>query len=133
MDTNNLVPREHRDRGGFTLIEVMIAMIIFTIGVLGLAGMTGFVVQQTSLSDLMTERSTAFQTAIDRLQSLPFDSVSSGVDSVGIFQVDWTSTLDGPQNKVVTLVTLGPGMANTSPPSRSAQVADTFQFRVLRR
>ena len=65
------------------MVEVIIAMLILTIGVLGLASTTGHIVRQISLGDLMTERSVAFQTIIDRLQSLPYDSVGSGADSVG--------------------------------------------------
>jgi len=122
-------------RGGFSTIEVIIAMIILTVGVLGLAGTTMFIVRQTTLSDLMTERSAAFQTVIDRLQSLPYDSVAGGADSVGIFAVTWTSTANGSQSKTVRIITTGPGMTSTSggAPFNAPQVVDTFTFRVLRR
>jgi len=115
------------------MIEVIIALIILVVGVLGLAGTTAFIVRQITLSDLMTERSAAFQTVVDRIQSLPFDSVSSGSDSVGIFAVSWDAVLDGAQNKIVTIVTVGPGLGGTTVPMNDPQVTDTFQFRVLRR
>jgi prepilin-type N-terminal cleavage/methylation domain-containing protein len=120
-------------RAGFSMVEVIIAMIILTVGVLGLAGTTGYIVRNVTLADLMTERSAAFQTIVDRIQSLPFDDVTSGSDSVGIFAITWSSALDGPQNKIVTIVTLGPGLGGTTFPTNDPQVADTFQFRVLRR
>jgi len=120
-------------RAGFSMIEVIIALIILVVGVLGLAGTTAFIVRQITLSDLMTERSAAFQTVVDRIQSLPFDSVSSGSDSVGIFAVSWDAVLDGAQNKIVTIVTVGPGLGGTTVPMNDPQVTDTFQFRVLRR
>jgi prepilin-type N-terminal cleavage/methylation domain-containing protein len=119
-------------RGGFTVIEVIIAMMILTIGVLGLAGTTAFFVQQVTQSDLMTERSTAFQTILDRLQSLPYDAVTSGSDSVGIYAVQWSSVDNGSQNKTVTLITTGPGTRG-APPVNDPQVVDTFAFRILRR
>jgi prepilin-type N-terminal cleavage/methylation domain-containing protein len=119
-------------RGGFTIIEVIIAMVILTIGVLGLAGTTAFFVRQVTQSDLMTERSAAFQTIVDRLQSLPYDSVQSGSDSVGIYAVDWTSVNNGSQFKTVTIVTTGPGTRG-APPMNNPQVVDTFTFQVLRR
>ena len=125
--------RPRGSRAGFSMVEVIIAMIILTVGVLGLAGTTGYIVRNVTLSDLMTERSAAFQTIVDRIQSLPFDSVGSGTDSVGIFEVQWSSALDGPQNKIVTIVTLGPGLGGTTFPTNDPQVTDTFQFRVLRR
>ena len=119
-------------RGGFTIVEVIIAMIILTVGVLGLAGTTAYFVRQTTLSSLMTERSTAFQTILDRLQSQEYDSVTAGTDSVGIYLVRWTSTNNGSQNKTVTLITVGPGTRG-APPRSDPQVVDTFQFRLLRR
>ena len=120
-------------RAGFSLIEVIVAMVILTIGVLGMAGTTAYVVRQTTLGDLMTERAAAFQSVVDRLQALPYDSVTTGSDSVGVFAASWTAVADGSQNKIVTIVTVGPGMSGATLPSNSPQVADTFQFRVLRR
>ncbi len=123
-----------RARAGFTVVEVIIAMLILTIGVLGLAGTTGYIVRQIALSDLMTERTVAFQTVVDRLQSLPYDSVTSGTDSLGIYAVTWSSTDNGSQNKTVTIVTQGPGMSTASgAPFNDPAVIDTFTFRVLRR
>ncbi len=123
-----------RTRAGFTVIEVIIAMVILTFGVLGLAGTTAYIVRQVALSDLMTERTVAFQTVLDRLQSLPYDSVGSGTDSVGIYGVTWSSTNNGSQNKTVTIVTQGPGMSTASgAPFNDPAVIDTFTFRILRR
>lgn len=120
-------------RDGFSLVEVIIAILILAVGVLGLAGTTAHITRQITLADLMTERSVAFQTIIDRLQSLPYDDVGSGSDSVGVYVVRWASTPDGAQSKLVRIVTLGPGLGSGRPPGLSPQVADTFDFRVLRR
>jgi prepilin-type N-terminal cleavage/methylation domain-containing protein len=121
-----------RATSGFTIIEVIIAMMILTIGVLGLAGTTAYFVRQVTQADLMTERTAAFQTVVDRLQSLPYDSVTSGTDSVGIYAVKWTTANNGSQNKTVTIVTVGPGTRG-APPQNDPQVTDTFAFRILRR
>lgn len=115
------------------MIEVIIAVVILAVGVLGLGGTTGHIVRQITLSDLMTERSTAFQTVIDRLQSLPYDSVTTGADTVGVFAISWSSVPDGPQNKIVTIVTVGPGLGGTTYPMNDPQAADTFDIRILRR
>jgi prepilin-type N-terminal cleavage/methylation domain-containing protein len=119
--------------GGFSMIEVVVAMMILTIGVLGLAGTTAYIVRQITLGDLMTERSAAFQTIIDRLQSLPYDQVTSGNTTVGVFAISWTSTNDGPQNKIVRMITVGPGLGGALVPTNDPQAVDTFTFRVLRR
>lgn len=126
-------PSRSTSRAGFSMIEVVVSLILLAVGVLGLGGTTAHVVRQITLSDLMTERSVAFQTTIDRLQSLPYDSVDSGADSVGIFAIAWTSVPDGPQNKVVTIVTTGPGLGGTAFPTNDPAAVDTFQFRILRR
>lgn len=118
---------------GFSLIEVVVSILILALGVLGLGGTTAHIVRQVSLADLMTERSAAFQTTVDRLQSLPYDSVGSGTDSVGVFAIQWTSVPDGPQNKMVTIVTTGPGLGGAAYPTNDPQAVDTFAFRVLRR
>ena len=122
-----------RDRSGFSLVEVIIAIIILAVGVLGLAGSTAYIVRQITFSDLLTERSVAFQTIIDRLQSLPYDSVQNGDDSVGVFYIRWEVTPDGAQSKVVRLWTRGPGMANAPVPTNNPLHIDSFDFRVLRR
>jgi len=126
-------PDAREKRAGFSLIEVVLAMMILTVGVLGLAGTTGYMVGQVTLSDLMTERSAAFQTVVDRLQAAPYGSLPSGSDSVGVFAVDWTSVNSGSQNMLVTIVTTGPGLKSDAPLGVAPQVADTFQFRLLRR
>jgi len=115
------------------MVEVIVAVVILAIGILGMGGTTAYIVRQVTLSDLMTERAAAFQSTVDRLQSLPYDSVGSGTDSIGVFAVKWSSVADGPQNKVVTIVTVGPGLGNTAFPTNNPQAVDTFQFRVLRR
>lgn len=127
-------PEQRRaPRAGFTLVEVVIAILILAVGVIGLAGATAQIVRQVTLADLITERSVAFQTVIDRLQSMPYDSVGSGSDSVGIFAIRWSSTNDGAQSKIVTLVTQGPGISVGAFPTNNPQKVDTFEFRVLRR
>ena len=115
------------------MVEVVIAILILAIGVIGLAGATAQIVRQVTLADLITERSVAFQTVIDRLQSMPYDSVGTGSDSVGIYAISWSSANDGAQSKIVTLVTTGPGISTGAFPTNNPQKVDSFQFRVLRR
>ncbi|MDZ7779159.1 MAG: prepilin-type N-terminal cleavage/methylation domain-containing protein [Gemmatimonadota bacterium] len=119
-------------RAGFTMVEVIVAIVILAIGLLGLAGSSGYLIRTVSLGDLMTERSAAFQSTIDRLQSLPYDSVTTGTDSVGVFAVSWDAVDDGPQSKILTIVTVGPGLEPGASIQQSPTVADTFVFRILR-
>jgi len=130
-------PRAYvEDRAGFTMVEVIIAIVILAVGVLGLAGTTGYIVRQVTLADLMTERAVAQQSVIEEVQAAPFASITSGADSVGSFAVKWSSTVETIQSRLVTVVTVGPGLANagSSPsPVFVPNVADTFVFRVINR
>lgn len=111
----------------------MVAMIILTVGVLGLASTTVYVVRQTTMADLATERSAAVQTVVERLRASDYDGLTSGSDSVGRFEVEWRVTT-GTRSKLVTVVTVGPGMASgggTGMPGPSGSVADTFAYRIM--
>lgn len=120
-------------RGGFSLIEVIVALIVLTIGVLGMAATTAFVVRQTTGADMRTNRTVALQTVVERLRAMPWDSVGNGSDVVGRFDVDWVSFDDG-LTKQVTIVTVGPGLTAVEGvgPRFSDQVADTFVYRIIR-
>jgi len=123
----------HR-RAGFTIVEVIVAMMVLAVGVLGLAGTTAHIVRQVTLADIMTERAAALQTAVERVQATDWDAVGTGSDSVGIYGVEWSSTLVGAQLKEVTIITYGPGLETSADnqPIFAQQVADTFSFRVVR-
>ena len=118
------------------MVEVIIAIVVLAVGVLGMAGTTAYIVRQVTLADVMTERSVALQTIIERIQSIPFTSVGSGSDTVGVYEIAWTSLSESSTSKLVTLVTRGPGLT-TSPgnpfPFLGPNVADTFQYRVITR
>lgn len=134
--TSSSVREGLRGSEGFTLVEVVIALLILSIGVLGLAGTTGRSLRATTLADLRSERSAALQSVIEQLRALPFDSVTAGTDTVGVYVVDWRSTPRGNLGKDLRIITLGPGLARGESgtlPSLSPQVPDTFYYVMLRR
>ena len=117
------------------MVEVIIAMVILAIGVLGMAGTTMLVVRQTTLARVMTERSLALQSVVELVQRTSFDNVATGSDSLGVFRMTWSSTSESSQSKLVRIITTGPGVktAAGSFPMLTGNVADTFQYRVIRR
>ena len=124
-------------RSGFSMVEVIIAIVILAFGLLGMAGTTAVVIRQISLADVATERAAALQTTIERLRAAAWNSLTttlaSGTDSVGIFQVTWTSVSPSGQWAVFEIVTLGPGMDSGGGfPQLTSNVADTFTYRILR-
>lgn len=125
-------PASNRDRrAGFTLVEVMVALVILATGILGLAATTMYVVRQTTFGELTTERAAAMQSVLEQLRAMDYDSVDSGSDSVGAFTVNWTTT-NSSRSKLVTIVTVGPGLrSNGGAPALSPAVADTFIYRII--
>ena len=120
-------------RAGFSLVEVMIALVIFTIGVLGLAATTMFVVRQTTLAEVSTERAAAVQSVIEELRATDFDLLAAGSDSVGRFQVSWTIT-GANRTKLAEIITTGPGLTSASGvPAMGPAVTDTFRYRIMER
>lgn len=119
-------------RAGFTMVEILVALVILAVGVLGLAGTTALVVRQVTLADVTSERAVALQEVVERLKAADYESVGAGSATVGIFSASWTSTdLDG--SKLVEIVTVGPGLVsgNGGLPSLGNGVADTFVYRIL--
>lgn len=127
------VTPERRSRAGFTLVEVVVATLVLTIGVLGLASTTGLMVRQVTLGEMATQRAAAFQMAIERLQALDWEAVTTGTTTVGRYRVNWWIAEEYAQSRVMKIVTRGPGVGNHSGfPSLAPQVYDTFTFRLLR-
>jgi prepilin-type N-terminal cleavage/methylation domain-containing protein len=128
--------RMERDRGGFSLVEVVIAVVILAFGILGLAGTTTLIVRQITLADLQTERAAAQQSAIEQIRSTPFTSLGRGIDTVGVFEVTWTPLSATSQFMEMRIITTGPGLqkgVTGALPALVASVADTFDYTVIRR
>ena len=116
------------------MVEVIIAVVILAVGLMGMAGTTALVVRQVSLADVTTERSAALQSTIERLRALPFNNLADGTDSVGVFQVSWTVTNPNGRWAAVQIVTTGPGVKTMDGgfPMLNPSVPDTFTYRILR-
>lgn len=127
-----IVPRDARM--GFTMVEVIFAVVILAVGLLGMAGTTALVVRQVTAADLATERTAALQTTIERLNALPFDKLIDGVDSVGIYQVAWEVSVPTGQWAAVRIITTGPGLESTAGGGVTLMphVQDTFVHRIIR-
>jgi prepilin-type N-terminal cleavage/methylation domain-containing protein len=64
--------RNRTDERGFTLIEVMVAIVILTVGLLSLAQMMVLATSSNTLSGRMTSSSTLARDQLERLRSAPF-------------------------------------------------------------
>ncbi|SHH95932.1 type IV pilus modification PilV family protein [Desulfofustis glycolicus] len=74
--------RLHRKRNGFTLLEVMIALGIFSIGILAVIGAQHLVVRGNANGNVVTEQMLLAQRTMERLKNNPDPTtLSSGTDA----------------------------------------------------
>lgn len=85
-----------RESSGFTLIEVVAALVIFAAGVLGAVSLSGALAEQIEDSALRSEVVAVAQERIEELERLPHDSlvvsVGTGTQSLTIRGLSYTRT-----------------------------------------
>ena len=67
-----------RRSSGFTLVEMMVAVVILSIGLLGLTTTSAYVVRMVSGGKKQTIAATVVQSRLEYLRSLPCASITSG-------------------------------------------------------
>lgn len=130
-------PRRHgilADRSGSSLLEVVIALIVLSFGMLGMATTTAMAVRQTTLAEITSRRVAASQQVAERLRSIPFDSMASGSTHMGPYGVTWSVTASSFRAKRVEIVTQGPmvGTGELRSAAASPMPPDTFSYTVVR-
>ena len=96
MTQTDSLSRPNTARGGFTLIEVVISLVILTVGLLAVASLSMTTIWQTHRADDLTNSALAAQKVLDDVSVLPFDSVVVGayVDTIEFgladYIVNWT-------------------------------------------
>lgn len=115
------------------MVEVVMAVLILAVGLLGMAGTTAWVVRETVMADAVTERMAARQTVIETLRARPFGDVASGTRTVGDFTVAWSVTETGSDYKSLQVVTTGRGLRRTDAgqASMAPGVSDTLVFHLV--
>jgi type IV pilus assembly protein PilV len=141
MDINTQRKNMMKERSGFTLIEVMIALTILAVGLLALATMQIVSIRSNAFSTEMTYATMLAQDRLEQLRNTPYESIppTSGTPDTEV--VDATETSKGmpytiertvddntpaTDMKRITLVVLWTG-APAGPDKTSGQT--TVQFR----
>ena len=125
----------HHGSAGFSLVELIVAMMVLSIGVLGLAATTAAFALQVTLGDVKTERAAALQSVVEGLRAADYASVGSGSETVGRYGVTWSVTDSTGRSKSVRVITDGPGLSQDSGTAvrrLGPNVQDTFSVLVLR-
>lgn len=118
---------------GFSLIEVIFALLILSVGILAMGASTGHVMAQIQASELRTERMGAVRQAAETLRGTAWGSLENACSNASQnfgtdhYSVSCTVQLPAGNLKEVTLVTVGPGFRNGHFVST---VADTFAISI---
>lgn len=72
------------DRRGIGLIEVLVALVIMSFGMLAIAGISLHVGSQTQLSTWQTDQAMVAQQVMERLQRVNYAAIASGTDTVSV-------------------------------------------------
>ena len=82
---------------GFTLIEVMIALFVLMVGLLGAAGVATTIINGNTLGKEITTATTLAQDKMEELKGTAYASITSGADTQeSIYTRTWTITSDSP-------------------------------------
>jgi len=122
-----------RQRDGFSLIEVMVAMMVLAVGLLGLAAGTGWMIRTVHFGELETKRSAALQSAVESVRAT--GDPADGSATFGDYTVTWTVDTGDQHSRPVEFVVVGPGRVSGGGggmPEVDNAVADTFNMRIMR-
>jgi type IV pilus modification protein PilV len=97
-------------RHGFTLLEVLIALVILMVGILGLAPLFISAPRYNQSSQAITEAATLAQSKFEELKSLDYSTINNGQDNVQgskgiIFARQWVVAAQGNSKTVRCILT----------------------------
>jgi prepilin-type N-terminal cleavage/methylation domain-containing protein len=99
-----------RNRNGFTLIEILVALVILSIALLALAGLMVTTTRNNATGGHLTEAATFAQDTLERLRVSPLSSIPTGVmiqnSCVGSTGVLYTGSWTAVANSSSTLDTI---------------------------
>ena len=98
-----------KTQSGFTLIEVVIALAIFTVGILAVFSLHISSIRGNTVARGVTENVTAATSKVEELMAADYDDLASGSGTDGYFSINWNvadnclGTLDLGSHKCVTV------------------------------
>ena len=106
-----------KKEAGYTLIEVLIALTIFAVGLLAVAGMQTSAIRMNSTAGKLTNLSTWGMDKIEELSALPYSdplldpAVNPHQEQVGDYTISWTVIDNNPitKTKNITVTVIGRG------------------------
>lgn len=119
------------EANGFSLVEVIAAMVILTMGILAMAASTGYVFTRLGDSGRSTERSLATQQVIEQLRATPFANVQNGSTTIGAYTLSWR-IVSQPSSGLMTVRIVNQGPGYVAGQGWSSTVRDSTEITLLR-
>lgn len=82
---------------GFTIVEILVAIMVLSVGIMGLVTTAGLVTRMIGQGQRYTEASALANERIELLRTSRCPAVATGTETRGAFQISWgvTSVADG--------------------------------------
>lgn len=121
-------------REGFSIVELIVALVILSLGLLSLAATSGYLAANIRVADLRTQRSAAIQHSIEELRAMPFDNIAKlnqgSARRVGEFDVWWDVT--DVNNNLKTVSIISELAVPAAKVAQGAAARDTFVLNIVR-
>lgn len=97
-------------REGFSLVEVVVAILVLSFGLLAMAASTGYVATQLRSTTWDTQRNLARQQVIEQLRSTIFANLTTNTTglNIGPYNVKWNITNVSSSQRRAQIITSGP-------------------------
>ena len=96
-----MIDMKKNDEKGFTLVEILIAIVVLAIGVLAMGQMQIASIRGNSIANTLTEATTLAQDRMENLIGLSYNDLTAGSHpgpNNPIYNISWNITLDYPIN-----------------------------------
>jgi prepilin-type N-terminal cleavage/methylation domain-containing protein len=103
-----------KDRGGFSLIEVLVSVSLLSLVLMGLSGAAALGLSQMAKSRQDLQYSADIQQVTDSLIAKGYQNVATGSATIRGRSVAWTVTTVNAKSQKIALVAQRRGLANTS-------------------
>ena len=92
-----------KPHAGFTLVEVLTGMGIFSIGILGSIGLISWMLRANAFNSQMVSANAVGQGKLEELRELGFDDATSGSAADGRYNLTWTTSSPTNGYKTISL------------------------------
>ncbi|GAG11105.1 unnamed protein product [marine sediment metagenome] len=99
-----MIDMKKNDEKGFTLVEILIAIVVLAIGVLAMGQMQIASIRGNSIANTLTEATTLAQDRMENLIGLSYNDLTAGSHPGpnnpigGVYSIFWNIALDYPIN-----------------------------------